>query len=199
MDMQMPVMDGLDATRAIRELPNGKTVPIIAMTANAFDEDRKRCIEAGMDDHLAKPLNLKRLDEILARLLSGEPTMPEASPEPADPAVPGGLPSFESVAHLFNGNRVLYAKVLHHFQNDHRHDIAKLKAAWNAGDRELAIRLAHTLKGASATLGASSLSTAAKTLEVEVRNGNDFTSLTVQLQRELEAVLASIDSMIVRS
>ena len=62
MDVQMPVMDGLDATRAIRALPGkGVSVPIIAMTANAFDEERQRCIDAGMDDHIGKPVSAEQL------------------------------------------------------------------------------------------------------------------------------------------
>ena len=68
MDVMMPVMDGLDATRAIRLLnrPDAKRVPIIAMTANAFDEDRKECLAAGMNEHIGKPINLKQLKKILA-------------------------------------------------------------------------------------------------------------------------------------
>jgi CheY-like chemotaxis protein len=74
MDVQMPVMDGLDATRAIRLLPQGAELPILAMTANAFDEERQRCLDAGMDDHVAKPVVAEQLFATLHDWLSGART-----------------------------------------------------------------------------------------------------------------------------
>ena len=74
MDVQMPVMDGLDATRAIRRLPQGPALPILAMTANAFDEERQRCLDAGMDDHVAKPVVAEQLFATLHDWLSGART-----------------------------------------------------------------------------------------------------------------------------
>jgi CheY-like chemotaxis protein len=70
MDMQMPNMNGIEATRIIRALPGREDVPILAMTAHAFDEDRLRCLEAGMNDHMAKPIAPKRLFEVLLKWLS---------------------------------------------------------------------------------------------------------------------------------
>jgi hypothetical protein len=70
MDIQMPKMNGIDATRAIRNLANYATTPILAMTANAFDEDRQACIEAGMDDHIGKPIDPEKLFETLYKWLS---------------------------------------------------------------------------------------------------------------------------------
>jgi CheY-like chemotaxis protein len=74
MDVQMPVMDGLDATRAIRNLPQGAELPILAMTANAFDDERRRCLDAGMDDHVAKPVVAEQLFATLYDWLSGART-----------------------------------------------------------------------------------------------------------------------------
>ena len=72
MDMHMPVLDGLGATEAIRKLhrPDARTIPIIALTANAFEEDVKQCLQAGMDAHLSKPVDIEKLKETLRRLLA---------------------------------------------------------------------------------------------------------------------------------
>ena len=82
MDVQLPHMDGMAATRAIRALPGGGNLPIIAMTANAFAEDRRRCLEAGMNDHVGKPVNPDALYQCLARWLP-------AAAEVRAPASPG--------------------------------------------------------------------------------------------------------------
>jgi CheY-like chemotaxis protein len=82
MDVQMPVMDGLDATRAIRRLPQGATLPILAMTANAFDDERQRCLDAGMDDHVAKPVVAEQLFATLYDWLSGAR---QVAPRPVEP------------------------------------------------------------------------------------------------------------------
>jgi CheY-like chemotaxis protein len=73
MDMEMPLMDGITATRAIRRMPGNEGLPIFALTANAFDDDRQRCLDAGMNEHLFKPVDLDLLDHALARWLDSTP------------------------------------------------------------------------------------------------------------------------------
>jgi|GEM_PF-856779 len=100
MDMQMPGTDGLQATRRIRQLPRHAHTPVLAMTANAFDEDRQRCLDAGMDDHVAKPVNPQALYAMLLRWLRPPPSPPAAPAAPAQPAIPmpdeAMLDSFEA-------------------------------------------------------------------------------------------------------
>ncbi|MFN9910752.1 MAG: response regulator, partial [bacterium] len=80
MDMQMPVLDGLAATVAIRDLPGRRDVPIVAMTANAMEQDRQRCLEAGMNDFLAKPLDPERLFEVLRQWIPAAGGLAPARP-----------------------------------------------------------------------------------------------------------------------
>ena len=83
MDLQMPVLDGLGATRAIRQLPGGEHMPIIAMTANVMDSDRAACLEAGMNDHVGKPFELNHLVGVLRRLVRTGDSASSCSPPAA--------------------------------------------------------------------------------------------------------------------
>jgi two-component system sensor histidine kinase/response regulator len=191
MDVQMPVMDGRAATRAIRALPRHARTPILAMTANAFLEDRRASLEAGMNDHLVKPVNPAALSAALARWLQGEPAM---APAPAGPAAL--LPEVQGLdmaagLKTSNGQPALYRRVLEIFLASA--DLAPLQTAMATGDTVAARRAAHSLKGAAATIGAASLSEAAGALEAKLAGGVSFDSLEPRAAA-LETQLAALKS-----
>jgi PAS domain S-box-containing protein len=192
MDMQMPVMDGLTATRALRAQPRFAHLPILAMTANALPHERDLCMQAGMNDFLTKPIDPQRLYTALAQWLP-KPTAP-SEPRPLDslaPAQPtpshtekkGGAgevstfpmqerPKEDNVAFdieqgLFyaTGNAAIYLKLLGVFQTAFPRLLEKCHAALAIGDKPQAARHAHSIKGMVATLGAETLAHAAGALE----------------------------------
>jgi two-component system sensor histidine kinase/response regulator len=169
MDLQMPVMDGVEATRRIRLLPGLAHTPIIAMTANAFAEDRQTCLAAGMDDHLAKPVDPALLQTTLQRWLSQSP---RAAPQPAVPAdAQAGLPDLDEATGLrfVGGKTALFERLLQQFLQKLEADWAALAQALAQQEREVARRGAHSFKGAAATLGALRVASAAAQLEALLR------------------------------
>lgn len=185
MDVQMPVMDGLEATRRLRAA--GHVMPVIAMTAHAAPSDREISLVAGMNDHLTKPLSPDRLRRMLTDWLPGAETSgprPAALeiPSPVEAAVPlvsakpasheaGLLPSelpginIEAGLAAVGGNGQLYAHLLDKFAARYATAREDITAALRQGDAKTAVRLAHTIKGVAANLGASSLTEAAGLLE----------------------------------
>ncbi|HEX5930451.1 MAG TPA: response regulator, partial [Methyloceanibacter sp.] len=202
MDMQMPVMGGIEATRVIRSNPRFKKLPIIAMTANAMASDRILCLEAGMSDHIAKPIDPDQLFGVLLRWIrrtGGDGGAARGREAPPQARKGGGetelvIPGIDFAAGLkrTGGNRKRYETLLRKFAEQQSGTSAAIGSALAEGDTATAERAAHSLKGAAATLGAKALSEAASHAEAAIKNGNDAGPEVQTLTRSLEAVLADL-------
>jgi CheY-like chemotaxis protein len=148
MDIQMPEMGGFEATQAIRdkEKHNGQRVPIVAMTAHALKGDRERCLEAGMDGYLSKPIEPEELIRVVERL--------------ADQVV-----DRQELARRFGGHQRLLREAVSEFLADCPQQMARLRAAVDRGDHHAAARVAHALKGAVSNFAAPAVVEAAQELE----------------------------------
>ena len=207
MDMQMPVMDGIAATRAIRSNPQLHGLPIIAMTANVMAHDIEQCVDAGMNDHVAKPidpdalfaallrwirpLNAKSLSQEAAPAISSQPAPLTASD--SDPLEIPGVDT-KSALRRTGGNRKRYESLLRRFAEPSAGAVEEIRAALFAGDTSTAARAAHSLKGAAANLGAGALAEFAAKAETAVTTGQGFDEALHSLAISYEAVARAINS-----
>jgi two-component system sensor histidine kinase/response regulator len=179
MDVQMPLMDGETATRRIRALEGFDRLPVLAMTANAMSGDRERCLAAGMNDHIAKPIEPEQLFSALLRWIpprAGAERPAEAAPAPAREAPSGELeglriPGLDVSLGLRRvlGKERIYLSLLRRFATGQKETPSLLAEALAAGDREAAERIAHTLKGVAGNIGAIPLQESATRLEAALR------------------------------
>ena len=215
MDMQMPVMDGLAATAALRCMPRFNALPIVAMTANARIEDRLACIASGMNDFLSKPIDPDAMWPVLLKWIKPRANAPEVSvgatgvsAAPAIPSIPAGplapvavklaaavssgLP--DAVAGLdvrlglsrMMGKKTLYVTMLRKYVAGQKACVQTIREAIHTGDWATAQRTAHTLKGVSGTIGATDIPDYADTLEHALREQRPAS--------ELDAILAALEA-----
>ncbi|MBC7698971.1 response regulator [Aquabacterium sp.] len=213
MDMQMPVMDGLAATLAIRE-KFGSDLPIVAMTANAFGEDRAACLAVGMNDHVAKPVDPATLYATLLRWLPKPVALPEAVTPSLDSTVahaPSRAPLIERLAAiegmdidagLYNvGNQVaILERMLHHLTRTYQAGVPALTLTGSAQERAQCMEACHSVRGACGTLGAIALAQALKSFEAALTQSEDAAALGQQgarLNGELKTLMKRLAAELV--
>ncbi len=183
MDCQMPDMDGYEATRSIRSSESAVLnpgVPVIAMTANAMKGDREKCLEAGMDDYIAKPIKKDALAEMIERWAPGTDGVAETVPEITKDTVFNEQGLLEQL----DGDRELARTIINGFLGDIPGQILKLKKFLESGDTAGAGRQAHTIKGASANMGGKGLHALALEME-KLSNAGDL-DRAIGMQPRLE-------------
>ncbi|PXW99431.1 PAS domain S-box-containing protein [Sphaerotilus hippei] len=207
MDLQMPELGGLAATQRIRALPGRLLPPILALTANAFEEDRAACLAAGMSDFITKPVEPQALYATLLKWLPPEGPQDETAAPLVDPgdALDAFLTQLASLPGLdvarglasLRGAKDKYVGLWTQFADLHRHDARRVAETLAAGDAPGARRIAHTLKGVAGTMGAMALADAARALETalqdpeagRVRDDRGIPALIEQVALRLDPLL----------
>ncbi|MDF0605198.1 response regulator [Neisseriaceae bacterium TC5R-5] len=206
MDMQMPVMDGLEATRQLRALPATASLPILAMTANTMSGDRERCLDAGMNDHIAKPIDPVRLFAALKHWAPKiqQPAAPQlvSAPPAAEPSQHGDDPlrqitglDVTGALRRVLGKRASYEGLLRRFISGQASALSDFEGALQGNEQNTAIRIAHTLKGVAGTIGAGELQALAAQMEKSAQAGESLSSMQALLanaQQELQRLLAAL-------
>ncbi len=204
MDLQMPEMDGYQATAKLRSDPRFADLPIIAMTAHATVEERQRCMEAGMNEHISKPIDPEALFQTVAKFYkpSASTSLPAASTSAKAEKTSNGLPSIdglntaEGLARV-GGNQKLYLKLLRQFAVQQAITAQQIAEALDKGDTAVGERLAHTVKGVAGNLGAGPIQKIAGQLEKEIGGKSSPQELGATLSKfksALETFIANLHS-----
>jgi CheY-like chemotaxis protein/HPt (histidine-containing phosphotransfer) domain-containing protein len=218
MDIQMPVMDGHEATIEIRKDDRFKALPIIAMTAHAMAGDMEKSLEAGMNDHVTKPIEPEQLFAALRKWIPAKKgregdrrveatTRPPSGKAPSEPLpFPESLPGFDLKAGLkrLQGNQGLYKKLLGRLAADYSGAAGDIRAALKAGDMDLAHQLVHSLKGVAGNLAATDLEAAAIGVEKLVKGADKdespspdtFEVKVASLEGALKQALESVEILV---
>ena len=198
MDVQMPELDGFESTGAIRrkEKETGHHIPIVAMTAHAMKGDRERCLKAGMDDYISKPVQPKELIAVIERRLRETPAaMPEVSRAP----IPKGKEIFDKKILLgrLDGDEEIFREIVQAFLKDTPLQMEKLKQALQEGNVVGVERQAHLLKGAAMNMGGKELQTVAWEMEVVAKEGDlsGARSLVEKLEQAFERLKGVLSNL----
>ncbi len=178
MDVQMPELDGLEATRLIRQLerPRGKHIPIIAMTAHAMKGDRERCLESGMDDYLSKPIRSKQIAEKLFSTFGQRAAAPQIQALGVSESSPPPIIDWKTALEGADNDRELFATVIQAFLESIPTSLVQMSTAIRQKESTALQRAAHSLKGELLALGATRLAETALKLEV-AGNANDWSEV----------------------
>ncbi|MFY9841474.1 MAG: response regulator [Terriglobales bacterium] len=201
MDLQMPEMDGFTATKLLRRDPRLQKFPIIAMTAHALVEERQRCLDAGMNDHVSKPIDPDTLFATLLRWAKPRPRQAvefQSPPAPAKTTDEVILPEIAGInlAEGLNrvaGNRRLYRDLLGQFAAKQGDAATQISAALEAKDLKLAERIAHTVKGVAGNLAIAEVQSAAQILEKTIREGQGSVAALDTFRTALAAQVHAIE------
>ena len=201
MDIQMPVMDGYEATENLRKLDAAKNIPIVAMTADAVTGVKEKCLSIGMNDYITKPINANELAGVINKWLEGkvkiipnEKTSKTETDEIDNKEII--IPELTGVdtndgLHRVAGNKTLYLNLLQKFHDNSSDIVNQINNAYTDGDSELVHRLIHTLKGVSGNLGMQNLFETAKNIEQEIKNEG-----VQQLPQKLDEISKILDPIL---
>ncbi len=203
MDVQMPVMDGYEATRQLRKIPQYSALPVVAMTAHAMQGAKEECLAAGMNDYVSKPIDVEQLVEVVSRYIT--PTVTSAERRQSDehhrllPEEILGVDIHSGLKRV-NGNESLYLRLLVDFRDKYTDTMEAVHQALEKGDFESAVRFVHTLKGVAGNLSIPGVYRAAHVIEDSIAekyktSKPEMDELLDALDRELHAVLDSLDTL----